>query len=804
MKLIYNIIFLIIFTTVSFAQSLDGVKVCIDPGHGGHDPANDRHVVEADFWESEGNYYKALHAEEILTSLGATVILTRHGNSDSDEIALSVRAGIANANNVDLFHSIHSNATGTSNRTNFSLVLFRGYTDDPVFPQAKTYAIKVYRNLEKVNHVLDKSWDVVYGDWTFYPSWGTSGLGVLRPLTMPGVLSEGSFHDYLPEAWRLKNSEYLRHEAWAIARSMLDYFGRSPLTNGIVAGILRDPFENVPASYQPITQLGDTKKPLNNVHVVLEPGGLVYDGDDQNNGYFFFENVVPGNYKVYLEAEDYAIDSADVTVTANRSVFVYRNLSLVPNENNPNVIATIPNNGVEEVSNAASIEITFDIRMDAATTQAAFTITPAVSGEFSWKNNQKTLVFNPNQNLTPGVTYTVAISNSAQTIFGKNLVFGYTFQFTTRSKLNLVRAYPADGEHDISKTVQVRLQFDQAIDATTLPGNIQFLDSQGKSVNLIVDYTLYSKGIIAFVPNGSLERNGTYQVILGVGIGDIEGVKYQENTTISFRVENYNITTVNLVDDFEINNYWGNPLDNPNTVGLDATSSFAITSAQKVNGNSSAELKYSFNQVDGYYKVSKSNPADIGGSNDAEFGIWVRGDLSGNILEYWFADGQSNLHSIVVDTLDFTGWKMKSINLADVGGDNLTFEGVGIRRISSADSSGVIYIDDAQYNFVTPVKEVKNNLPEEYSLEQNYPNPFNPSTKIKFNIPKDSNVKLEIFNIIGERIATLISNKEYKPGSYTVTWDGTNQFGRHVPSGVYLYKLSAGKFSSVKKMMLLK
>lgn len=95
-------------------------------------------------------------------------------------------------------------------------------------------------------------------------------------------------------------------------------------------------------------------------------------------------------------------------------------------------------------------------------------------------------------------------------------------------------------------------------------------------------------------------------------------------------------------------------------------------------------------------------------------------------------------------------------------------------------------------------------MPIEYSLEQNYPNPFNPTTKINFNIPQNSNVRLEIFNIIGEKIATLISNKEYQPGSFTVDWNGTNQFGNQVPSGVYLYKLSAGKFSSVKKMMMIK
>ena len=252
MKLLKILFSLLIISTLAFSQSLDGVKICIDPGHGGHDPSNDRHVAGPEFWESEGNYAKALHAEEILTSLGATVIVTRHGNSDSDDLALSVRAGIANSNNVDLFQSIHSNATGTSTRTNTTLILFRGYDDSPVYPKAKEYAIKVYRNIEKVDHVKNLSWDNVRGDWSFYP-WGTSGLGVLRPLTMPGVLSEGSFHDYIPEAWRLKNNEYLRHEAWAIARSMLEYFNGGTLTTGIVAGIVRDPLINVPASYQPIS-----------------------------------------------------------------------------------------------------------------------------------------------------------------------------------------------------------------------------------------------------------------------------------------------------------------------------------------------------------------------------------------------------------------------------------------------------------------------------------------------------------------------------------------------------------------------
>ncbi|MEN8194313.1 MAG: Ig-like domain-containing protein, partial [Bacteroidota bacterium] len=616
MKLLYKVLFVTFFTSLSFAQSLDGVKICIDPGHGGHE-GDDRHIEEADFWESEGNFYKALHLKEILDSLGATVILTRYGNGDSgaDDPGLSVRAGIANANDVDLFQSIHSNAyNGTRN---FTLMLYHGYDNTPTFADAKSYALKAYQNFEKVNHVEDLSWDNIRGDFSFYGN--TSGLGVLRPLTMPGILSEGSFHDYLPEAWRLKNSEYLRHEAWAITRAMLEHFDGGTYSTGNIAGILRDPLVNVPSSYKPRADLGDAKKPLNNVRAVIQPGNLEYNGDDQNNGYFLFEDLTPGDYTVYLEAEDYALDSATVTVTANNSSFIYKNLSLVPNENHPTITLTKPYNGEVEASNAGYIEINFDIRMDEAITESAFSITPAVSGDFTWENNQKTLIFKSNGNLTPGETYAISVDTTAKTIFDKNLQSEYSFNFTTRSKLNLVSNYPADREINISKSVQVRLQFDHAINGATLGGGtIQFLDSEGNFVNLIVENSLYAKGMIAFTPRDSLETGELYRVVLGEGIGDTEGVTFQQNIELSFVAENYVISTGNLVDDFEINNYWEDPFENPNSIGINESSGFRIVTNVKKNGSSSAELQYSFNELSGYYKVSKSIPASIGESSNVE------------------------------------------------------------------------------------------------------------------------------------------------------------------------------------------
>jgi hypothetical protein len=90
------------------------------------------------------------------------------------------------------------------------------------------------------------------------------------------------------------------------------------------------------------------------------------------------------------------------------------------------------------------------------------------------------------------------------------------------------------------------------------------------------------------------------------------------------------------------------------------------------------------------------------------------------------------------------------------------------------------------------------NLPDEIHLFQNYPNPFNPTTTIKFDLPKSSEVSLKIFNILGEEIATLVSDR-LSAGSYSYEWDGNN-----LASGVYLYRLQAGEYVETRKMVLMR
>ena len=89
-------------------------------------------------------------------------------------------------------------------------------------------------------------------------------------------------------------------------------------------------------------------------------------------------------------------------------------------------------------------------------------------------------------------------------------------------------------------------------------------------------------------------------------------------------------------------------------------------------------------------------------------------------------------------------------------------------------------------------------IPRVYSLSQNYPNPFNPVTSIKYSIPKQSLVRLVVYDILGREITTLV-NEMKQPGNYNVSFDASGY-----ASGVYFYRIQAGDFTDVKKMVLIK
>jgi len=109
----------------------------------------------------------------------------------------------------------------------------------------------------------------------------------------------------------------------------------------------------------------------------------------------------------------------------------------------------------------------------------------------------------------------------------------------------------------------------------------------------------------------------------------------------------------------------------------------------------------------------------------------------------------------------------------------------------------------ATWTFLVTAVQKQPSLPTQFGLDQNYPNPFNPTTVISFDVPKPSAVRIVVYDILGKEVRTLVNNT-MSPGTYHVTWDGLNDEGRQVSSGIYFYRMEAGSFVSMKKMLLLK
>ena len=122
---------------------------------------------------------------------------------------------------------------------------------------------------------------------------------------------------------------------------------------------------------------------------------------------------------------------------------------------------------------------------------------------------------------------------------------------------------------------------------------------------------------------------------------------------------------------------------------------------------------------------------------------------------------------------------------------------------------GAFYLDDIRLVAATPppVTVVEEDhttaLPQAFALSQNFPNPFNSDTVFRFELPQSGAVELTVFNIAGQQVATLVQGQR-EAGSYTLRWDGRDEGGKGLASGVYLYRLRAGEQVETRKLLILR
>ena len=381
MKKIFMILAAALLTVSMSAADLTGKRIYVNPGHGSYGP-NDRPMATIPypnlpttgmpdtlgFYESNTNLWKCMYLGEKLEAMGATVLYSRTQcgpwpyemkNGDYPDYTYNKGGSIADptigwqysdgyyahpdyekynrslseicreveANNIDYFISVHSNANSEGSTANFPLMLYRGpdaYSGANSTDGAE-YVVGSYEKAKLANEeklkIMKAGIDVpsstnlnIRGDWNFYGSTSTltingktykGYLGVMKH-GASGFLSEGYFHTYQPARHRALNQDYCHMEGLDYYRAIINYYGADKETKGYIVGTVKDQYNKMSNSLFTYTpKSNDQWVPCNGAEVILKKAGVEvarYNVDTMYNGIFVFEGLEPG--------DDYSLDAS--------------------------------------------------------------------------------------------------------------------------------------------------------------------------------------------------------------------------------------------------------------------------------------------------------------------------------------------------------------------------------------------------------------------------------------------------------------------------------------------------------------
>ena len=820
-----KIFLLAMIASMVFAQDLTGVRICIDPGHSGHE-GDDRFIEATGFWESESNLTKGLELRSILQGLGAEVAITRTGNNNTtDDLGLSERAAVANNFNADYFNSNHSN--GWNGQANYAMVIYNGTTSSPTFPLARTMANIMAPLIHDVNHTTQ---DVSIGDLTLNPTW-TYGYGVLVPANMPATISEGSFHDYIPESWRLMNLDYRKHEAMALARSYLAYFGEPGFTVGAIAGLIKDS-DNI-VSYYSMESLQDQWLPVNNIDVSIEPGGHHYYGGENNNGYFKVDSLDPGTYEVIVSAAGYATDTSSVTVTANQTTM--SNFLLV-NTAPPMVIESHPEDGDTTWAVWGNPVFEFTKAMDRTSLENAFSIEPSAAGFLFLSQDRKRMSWILADSLEFLTEYTITIAGTAMDVAGYPLdgnqdgtggdAFTVSFRTSSRDYFAPVieDTYPSSNAELVDLRPVFNISWDEEIrfdnDAESRVVLQRVSDSQIQET-ILEHYVINDKSLLVLYATNDLLDNEQYRVSVLPGFSDMLGNIQNSETSIDFTTSNYDFAVTNI-DNFEggVGNWWP-PSGSGSTTGIDGdlttVAASTETSALNIGSNTAMELNYTWLESAGAWLLREylggGAPRNVHFNSSKIMQAYIFGDGNGNQFRFCVDDNITGSGAHEVSpwyTIDWVGWRLVNWDMSEDGtgtwiGDGtlngtLEFDSIQLTYVPGQPVTGVYYIDDLRVvtrDYLALGDEAVEH-PLAFALLPNYPNPFNPWTSIPFTLPENADVSIQVYDLKGHEVAHLLSGP-LAAGYHVTRWNASS-----MSSGLYLVKMTANDISITRKITVLK
>lgn len=475
----------------------------------------------------------------------------------------------------------------------------------------------------------------------------------------------------------------------------------------------------------------------------------------------------------------------------------------------PFIAATAPSSGDSSFPAYSNPVITFNIPMNIASVDSGLTITPNLPVDLSFDQTQTQLtISHPGSFLAWSTTYEIKIDSSARALNGLTLDEPYSFSFSTVSEdtsgASVIAASPHDGGTSVSRAYIEFILTPPVQLSSFRPSMISFVDSTGKSVPFSKDKlqtTTNDLTLIAVRASSPLIPGMKYHVTLSAGLVDYYNVPNKTPYSITFTVDSSEATGGNVVEDFETSlGSWIQPSASSNTFGVDLSSTNFNIAYRSYEGNGAGSLRYQFDSDTAVCAEENSQGYDV--SKTSSIGMWIFGDNSRNELDFIFGSSTAGANGpeklIPLDTIDWYGYKYIGMWLRGSVTPGNLFKGFAVRRLPSAllDSS-ILYVDDIQVNG-TEIPDAIVGIPTSPELYQNFPNPFNPTTIINYWLPSARYVQVHVYDILGRKVATLEDGRQ-TPGDHSISFNGAQ-----LPSGVYFYRIIAGSYSEVMKMVVMK
>ena len=716
------------------AMSPSQVKIYINPGHGGWD-SDDRlmylypifvnqvvqepYTREQSFWESQSNLDKGMRLDTMLRALGFQTKMSRITNTTADDKDLYDIVVEANTYNANFMLSIHSNA---GNPSNYILQLFSGmtpgdnrsYSDMPVNSATSCKIATLLGDNQYMNEV--SCWTrvpMIAGDKTFardIMGW-SNGYGVLRWLKVPGTLSEGMMHDYLPETYRLMNIDYKRQESFYFAKTFYTWFCDKELPYGAIGGRIHDVYQKqLFPDYKPNKNTRDVYRPILKGLVELWQDGnklASYTTDTLYNGCYFFWNLKPGTYVVKATPDGYYPQEETLVVENNKISYAHFGLQM-KRDTPPVVLDYSPKVEItDSVLVSTQLTLSFNWDMNEEETAKALTISPAVEGTITFEDDAHTMRFKPASRFEPGVEYTVTLGTGAchpDATFENHLQEPFTFKFRTQNRgaVRVIQTYPANNSENIPVDAAFIAIFDGKL-ANSSNKYFKVYDSKGNDIspasrNVKLNGAAPAPyGSAKFeLKAGALKPNSEYKMVIGAEVADVNGVIVNNPVTITFKTGDEVTTTVPVVNNLDTLFFEG---DKETSTGVTSVSTLRNT-ASKYEGQASNKLTYKFSETNGEAVYVADDVTAIKGNDKSTLGMYVFGDYTFNTLyAKWAVEGDIQYTKIC--DLDYAGWLYQEAEVTALpAGVDYQFMGFKIvRGTSFLSEKGEVSIDVLRVNF---------------------------------------------------------------------------------------------------------